>query len=577
MNHYLLTTAGVLAAMAVTSCVDDKYDLSDIDTTAEIKVTDLTIPVNIDPITLKSAFDLDPDDPNAKVKEVDGIYAVVEDGSFTSNDIKINPVTLRGTSGEPTVISISNSIPATIPAGTKVSADIPEAGVDFKFESYDVPAEILDIEGVDASFNLSLNITIPALSNCISKYTFRDLKLQFPAKLDATANVGSYDNATGVVTIAESVVKANEGLVVTLACKTLDFKALGGTFDAATHHAKLDKNLSVKGGKIELDGANVTSALPSSVSASLTVGVSNIYVKSFTGQIQYSIKGVNISPVAITELPDILSQGETTISIVNPQVYLTVNSPLSPYNLGAETDFSIVSHFKDGSESQPAMLDNGAFKISSAPTSQYLLCPDPEAVSKYYEGYTNPAPVKFSKLADVFKGPGIPDMLNIKLVNPNVYVQPVTKLPIDQPLGSVSGQYQFYAPLALGEGSKVVYTSTEDGWNDEDVDAIVVERLEVATTVSSDCQFDLDFTGYPIDVNGNQISGVKIEGAKVPAGAKDLPIVIKITGEVTHLDGITFTATGYVPSSMTTPLSPSQTLSCKDIRATVSGHYTKEL
>lgn len=48
MKHYLLYAAGLIAAASVTSCVDDKYDLSDIDTTARIQVDNLTIPVNVD-------------------------------------------------------------------------------------------------------------------------------------------------------------------------------------------------------------------------------------------------------------------------------------------------------------------------------------------------------------------------------------------------------------------------------------------------------------------------------------------------------------------------------------------------
>lgn len=56
MNHFLRLSAGTLAAIALTACVDDKYDLSDIDTTVQVEVNDLTLPVNIDPFTMSSIF-----------------------------------------------------------------------------------------------------------------------------------------------------------------------------------------------------------------------------------------------------------------------------------------------------------------------------------------------------------------------------------------------------------------------------------------------------------------------------------------------------------------------------------------
>lgn len=85
MKHFLLLSAGVIAASALTGCVDDKYDLSDIDTTVKVEVNDLTVPVNIDPITMKTIFDINEDDPDATVKELDGVYAIVRSGSFSGS------------------------------------------------------------------------------------------------------------------------------------------------------------------------------------------------------------------------------------------------------------------------------------------------------------------------------------------------------------------------------------------------------------------------------------------------------------------------------------------------------------
>ncbi len=49
MPVLLLTLAG---------CIEEGYDLTDIDTTSRFMVNDLVIPVNLDAITLKSVIDI---------------------------------------------------------------------------------------------------------------------------------------------------------------------------------------------------------------------------------------------------------------------------------------------------------------------------------------------------------------------------------------------------------------------------------------------------------------------------------------------------------------------------------------
>lgn len=53
--------AGILAGipLLMSGCVDNDYDLSNVDTTSEIKITDLVLPVNIDAVTLNDIFDID--------------------------------------------------------------------------------------------------------------------------------------------------------------------------------------------------------------------------------------------------------------------------------------------------------------------------------------------------------------------------------------------------------------------------------------------------------------------------------------------------------------------------------------
>ena len=82
--------------------------------------------------------------------------------------------------------------------------------------------------------------------------------------------------------------------------------------------------------------------------------------------------------------------------------------------------------------------------------------------------------------------------------------------------------------------------------------------------------------GYPIDVHGNKINNVDIEGAEIEAEAKNKSINIRVTGEIKHLDGISFEAKAVAGDSEAT-LKPTQNITLKNIKVKVSGSYIKEL
>ena len=65
----------------VAGCVDDNYDLSDIDTTVGVTVDQLVIPINLDEITLGNIITIDDD---SEVKIVDGKYMIVREGRRSS-------------------------------------------------------------------------------------------------------------------------------------------------------------------------------------------------------------------------------------------------------------------------------------------------------------------------------------------------------------------------------------------------------------------------------------------------------------------------------------------------------------
>lgn len=120
----------------------------------------------------------------------------------------------------------------------------------------------------------------------------------------------------------------------------------------------------------------------------------------------------------------------------------------------------------------------------------------------------------------------------------------------------------------------IIYSDRVDGWNDEDVDKIIIETLEIEADVTSTIPLGAKLTAWPIDKDGHRIGDVHIEGADIEALAKGKHINIRATGEIRHLDGITFDAVVRPGSEET--LSPNQTISLENIKAKVSGSYTTD-
>ena len=170
---------------------------------------------------------------------------------------------------------------------------------------------------------------------------------------------------------------------------------------------------------------------------------------------------------------------------------------------------------------------------------------------------------------------GLPTEIKINVLDPQVPHQSVDDFILGRNIPGVNGKYNFMAPLALNDGSMIIYTDTQDGWNDEDVDAITITHLSASIDVTNLLPFDGELTAYPIDVNGNRIQGVEVKSSKIEAGTKDVPVTIEMTGTITHLDGVTFIAR--LNSANRDPLTPSETITLKNIRVKVSDYYEKEL
>lgn len=568
-----LCVAAITAAAA--GCVDDNYDLADIDTTVGVTVDQLVIPINIDEITLGDIFDIDEDD---RVTVIDGHYAIVQDGVFESSVMNIPSIDLNAPVIEPseTTVSLIDGLISSRSTATFVY-DLANDASDFRFDADFVSDFIIGIDHLGCQLTLTVDITMRGLESIVRRISFSEVVLQLPKGLDLTADEGgSYDRVTGLLTLPDRVITGNS-LTLQFAASGVDFNLAGGVYDYDNSSVSVLGSLFIRQGKAIIDASDiVTSAvsLPQSVTLYTEYALSDTRVTTFSGRVKYEIADADLTEVDLSDLPDVLSQNATDLTFVNPMVYLHITNPLQGYSLYARTGLDVTAYHD--ADANVYTLDYPWFQIGpSADDGEYDFCLSPQMPSSVDPDFVSAVHVPFSQLSNVLSGSGIPKRLSIDLQNPNIPAQTVSNFRLGEDLGALHGRYRFVAPLQFGEGSAIVYADVIDGWMSDDLERLVIRSLEVNLTVSTDIPVAIDFTGYPVDVNGNRIGSVDIVGANIEANASDQRVTIRIAGEIRGLDGICFEARAKAVDGDV--LRPDMTIRLSDIRPCVSGYYEKEL
>lgn len=591
----LSLTAVAVACLPLVACVDDNYDLSDIDTTAEIKVNNLVVPVNLDEITLSNVFDLD---EGSVLKNVDGIYAVLVDGEFQSEELQVNAVTL----GRPTIPATTTSI-SLVNGGSDIT--VPPIGIGeqsftysidgfnthFTYTTQTVDKSIRSLSKIAVNWTITINLSVLNTGNVFNSVAFRNVILKIPAGL----RTPDYPDQNGNGIIKLSDVNLSAGHMTHSVAIHVDEIDLARLSDQEFSFVPdptyenpgsltINGNIGVESGYVVAVTNSSISSVPSQTTLTLAPEGSDIRVTAVDGVIRYGISDFNVDPVTLNDLPDLLRQDETNIIMANPQLYLSINNPLAGYSLDANSGLTLTACRDNGSR-EPYSLDPGqsitiGHNAGIAGPYKFCLAPDPSAAGSF-DGFADATPVLYHKLSDVLSGNGLPSTIEVSFDDPHVGPGAVTGFALPNTLERVRGAYTFYAPLNLGVNSKIVYDDTSDGWSDETLDKITIQKLKVNATVNNTLPFDIVLSGYPVDVNGDQCKDaatgklVTLGNVNVKAGATEA-IVLESTGTITHLDGVRYFATAVVTKDGVT-LSPDDIIRLTGIKATVSGFYLDEL
>lgn len=532
----------------LSACVDDKYDLDDIDTTTAIKLDNLVVPVNLESIYLDQVLKVDEDDPENPViiftnENGKRNYAIKKGGEFTADPLflKLLEATSYASVKDFTLPVVGNQIQSistdyeyVIGAG-KVDNSI----VRIYKMGISIPMEI------DLKFSYSASSGVPEISKLV---------LEIPQSFTAFYNGSEFSNGEVPVNIV------NGSLDSTIKVYAMDFGENGiePTGEPGAKSLVFSGKIGIKSGIVDSSAEGLMAAF----------SMSPFTANEISGEINYQLETPEFEGVSLEDLPDFLREGESKLIIQNPQLYLNFGNPTT-------ADFYtslMIEPMGNGGEALNFPM-NG-FRESVILAADFTDLP----YKNDYPGamWIDDEEVK-TKLPYILYGDGLPEYINFSLGTTFVRGD-VLNLTLGENLG-VGGKYTFFTPLAFNATSQILYQKKETDFFGDDMKDVKVTQLQLSAYPTTNLPFDLELTVYPLDKEGNHIysNGKEVSASGiVKANANGSEILdINLNNPFTGLDGVEYQVSAVFMDDEA--LSPDQFIKLDKIRAKVTGEYVTKL
>lgn len=553
----------LVIALSLTGCVDDKYDLKDIDTTSRVTVNNLTVPVNLESIKLDNVIDMDDNENIKTLTDANGnkYYALQEDGDFSTSSFHIDAISVPAVPIAPLEyhVGLNLNTRSAFSGSVSMPSDLPMSEYHFNMNNID-PA-LISLKNIKAQNPITLEVKLSVNREFVSngnQVTFKNVNFRLPWGLISDAK--GYDKATGHLVIDELPVNNDGTAKFTFKATGLE---LGSRGQIKNHKLDISDQIGLTAAEIafELNSMNV----PGQIDINLDFDISSFIVNRFSGEIDYHMDNIDIDPISLSDLPDFLNSPDTKISIANPTIDVDVNNPVGGYGIEGRGYIKLTSDFNNGNTTT-AQSDMFTIGTNGADLS-------------FGPGATAGSHVEFNNLSNILLNGnvgGLPEKIYVNLVELQ-FVGEATDFPLGNDIESAKGKYTFDAPLGFGDGSIVVYEDTESGWSSDDLDKVYIEHLKLNAKCSTNLPVGISLRVIPVDKNGDQIP-VKEDSSKFDvepnSNNKEVSLTIEgANGPITNFDGVTFRAVITQNNGNTEAIGPDQYIELNDLRIAVDGYY----
>ena len=540
----------MLAGGLMTSCSsDDNIDLGEVDTTIGVGTDGFSIPGSSSKdIPLADLLDIDGSDcidtlDNGDYyfhKEKEAYDATKNPEGIKETTVKVDEVAIDAGSGITSygfTINGSDLFPSGGSRGMgvmkKEAKNLKSRIQTFNFNKADVTEDIKDLLNISSNTKIALTVQFPSDLSAILA-TFDCIEFDLPDFLtlgEVEAGQISYTPDANNKILCNNV-PTNKDFVLTAYITGLDFKK--STDKSKTDHLIFTPAPGVKDGKVDMSGEvqmevflntdNVnlpTNPADIAALASKTFTLNSKFVfgegsnhelkfTSATGEFNPVID-FTIDPVKITDIPDFLTKDGAKINIHDLLLTLNVESTLP---LTGNIDATLTPYYKD--ETAANGLKKGTsiaipnIRIDKEKTSKVLISRLPNSDPSYTDKHdasqagtgdistlltTIPSEIEFTCIASTVAGEQATIVLGKEYV--------------------IKTGYNINAPLALDNGSSIVYEDSVRDWNKDLADAkfdlynnsYVIVETEMTNNTPLTLVID---NPKPLDVNGKQLSDVKV-------------------------------------------------------------------
>ena len=557
---YLLSGVAMLfAAVSVTSCLNEDYDLTkDIDTNISID-GDISAPLgNSEFILVDDFLNLSNDGEDVLKTDASGNYYVSVTGRGTSSDVELPVLSFSDelvTDGGYIARIKKSELP--LPSSGTVPAE--QYTKHFNVSSTpmtvneDVPHEIRAVKDAEVSGVVNISLTVTT-----GKATLSDLIIDFPEYLefaevkDAGLNFNPDGNLLTIKSPQISTMAKNYYLNVV----GIDFDKIpsGQGFLPSQHKIVLNDEIKLSAFDVNAvlsDFGTTVEAIPNEIVADIDLSISSLIVKTALVKVDPDIV---IDPFIsnVGELPDFLSGDGVVLDLYNPVLKLNIDNR-TPLKLNLNAD--IMSY--KGAVHRTAHVGNanGGEAIALTPSGMNRLY-----ISRTGEG----VPTGFASVV-------VPDFSSlISIVPDRIGVENIDVEAADEFVTLTSGgrynvvyDFELAAALAFGKDVRIVYSTDFTGWNEtfnpnDESFALEIRDADVKFDFVNMIPMTISLDAAAIDVDGNVIPGIKVTlNGDIPAGSVEKPstsaLTLNLEGsaeQMRKLDGLRLNLTGSDPGTM---------------------------
>lgn len=574
MKRSWLCGGVLVSTLLLTGCDDMLLKIPNVEDNTPFKIDNLAVPLRVKDITLRELID----EGDIKVVNIGGLeyYALSESGSFSAETPSLGKVSV-------TVPQIAPVV-QTVALGSQGGATRAATTIDKDFTYTEFPTQAVSfstlkladaIQGVKSLKLEATPITISIAGQGVPsgmQISFHDIEMQFIKGLQLS-NLSSgytYDPTTGILKVSQ-LASSDNGCQIKVVTTGIDFEKNGAKFENGVLY--LQQTVQVKSLGMHCSytfDPQGGASMPETLTLKVESKMGTLVATHFSGRVAYSFSGsdFNLPRINLTQIPEEIRNNAIDLRLANPQIYLSLNNPIAVHKMHYETGLCI-SSIRKGVATPFLVDDNAKITIPATDSGMYNFVLAPNQPVNPLENFAERLKfIRYSGLSNLLSGQGLPDELKIDLLNPQIPAQDVVDLDLSKNLPKVYGSYYFLAPLALKDGSKIIYSSVMDV-NLNTNQKSKFTKYKVEGDISTDVPFSIKLRATLLYGNGEAQEVGATDVIEIPANAKAHHIEFGFEGELKSICGIKYEVE--LTSGAETPLAPSQKIHIDNLKFRVSG------